>query len=355
MISRRKRLCIALILMTVLITACSRIKDKTKYEETQIKMGTAMTIKAYGENGEQAVSDAFKRIDEIERLTSLNISTSEVTSINNAAGKRYVKVSPEVFELIKESMELSKMSQGAFDITIGPLVKLWNFGTKDARVPSSEEIKEKLSLVGYEKIKINEKESSVMLEKPGMMIDLGGIAKGHAADQVVDILVNYGIKSSIINLGGSNVFVLGEKNKQELWTIGIQHPRKVQGDGFLALVKESDKAVATSGDYERYFMVDGKRYHHIIDPKTGYPADNGIMSDSLVLDSTLVKNSSMIGDALSTAVLILGPDKGLRLIESLDGVEGLIATSDYKLLISSGMDEKIESISEDFEYDAQRR
>jgi len=345
---------IILILILTIFSACSKKTGDEKYEETQLKMDTVMTIKAYGPGAEGAIKDAFKRIDDIEKLMSLQISTSDVNKINDAAGKDYVSVDTDVFNIIKKSIEYSKLSDGAFDITVGPLTKLWGIGTKDARIPSQKEIDEKLTLVGYDKISINETNNNVKLGKEGMIIDLGGIAKGYATDEVVDILKKQGIKKAIVNLGGSNVYVIGTKDNDTLWSIGLQHPRKEQGAGFLGVVKVSDKAISTSGDYERYFIKDGKRYYHILDPLTGYPAESSIIADAIILDSS-IKDSSMDSDALSTAVLVLGPEKGMKLIENIPGAECILATSDKKLLVSRGAKVKIDSISEDFKYDAQGR
>jgi len=325
------------------------------YEDTQIKMGTVMTIKAYGDKAKEAVVNAFKRVDEIEQLTSTNISSSEVAKINEAAGKEYISVHPDVFYIIKKSIEYSKISNGSFDITVGPIVKLWNFGTEEARVPSTWEINEKLPLIGYEKIRLNESKLSVKLENEGMAIDLGGIAKGYAADEIMDILKEHGIRYALINLGGSTIYTLGSKPGGENWSVGIQHPRKDRGEGYLGIVMASNKAIATSGDYQRYIMKNGKRYHHILDPLTGYPSESGIMSDTIVLEGDRVQNPSMFGDALSTAVFVLGPLDGLRLIEGIEGVECIITLSDFSLIASSGMRDKIKSISKEFRYDAQGR
>lgn len=338
--------------ITAVITGCS--KADNVYEETQFKMDTSMTIKAYGPGAKGAVQEAFERIGEIENLTSISISTSDVSRINDNAGREYVKVHPDVLKIIKESIKYSEMSGGAFDITIGPIVKLWAIGTKDQRIPSSSEIDEKIPLVGYNKIKINDADGSIMLEKQGMSIDLGGIAKGYAADQAVAVLSKHGIKKAIVNLGGSNINAIGSKSEDKQWSIGLQHPRKEQNAGYLGILKLSDKTVSTSGDYERYFIENGKRYHHILNPATGYPADSGVIADSIVIDGS-VNNSSMDADALSTIVFILGSDKGMKFISGIPGVECVIATSDNRLLVTDGLKDKIDSISEDFVYDAQGR
>ncbi|KPU44057.1 thiamine biosynthesis lipoprotein ApbE precursor [Oxobacter pfennigii] len=330
---------------------CGSDESEKIYEDTQIKMDTPMTIKAYGKNAEEAVKRAFEKIDEIERLTSVNMETSDVSKINSNAGVDYVKVDPQVFYIIKEAVRFSELSSGVFDISIGPVIKLWGIGTENARIPSQQEIYDALSLVGYKGIKLNETEQSVFLEKKGMLLDLGGIAKGYAADCVVEILKEKGVNKAIINLGGSNVTVVGEKEKDTPWAIGLQHPRKAEAGNYLAIIRESDKAISTSGDYERYFIDNGKRYHHIFNPATGYPTMSGIISDTVVLDSKLIKYSAMAGDALSTVVFVLGPEEGIKFIEGIEGVECVVATDDFKIFSTPGIEGIISSISEDFKND----
>jgi Membrane-associated lipoprotein involved in thiamine biosynthesis len=342
-----------LITLLFTLTGCEGNSNEEMYDETQFKMDTTMAIKAYGPKAREAVKSAYQRIDDIEKLTSISIETSDISKINKAAGSNYVAVHPEVFKIIKSSLEYSKLSNGAFDISVGPIVELWGIGTDKARVPSPEEIKAKLALVGYDKIKVNDADSSVMLANKGMSIDLGGIAKGYACDEAYRILKSLDIKKAIINLGGSNVSVIGEKDKGQPWKIGIQHPRKENNQGYLGIVKGTDTAISTSGDYERYFIKDGKRYHHIIDPSTGYPADSGIISDSIISKNS--ENSSMDADAISTVVFVLGPEKGMKFVESISGLDCVIATSDKKVITSPGLKDKIESISEDFVYDEKGR
>lgn len=340
----------ALIVLIAIVfgtTACTKQTENDIYEETQIKMGTPMTIKAYGTDSKSAVNEAFRRIDEIEQLTSLNIDSSEVNKINRAAGRQYVSVHHEVVVMIKKSIEYSKLSGGAFDITVGPIVQLWKLGTSEARVPDNNEIIDKLPLVGYEKIRLNEDTNSVMLEKEGMIIDLGGIAKGYAADEVNNILAKHGVKRALVNIGSSTINVIGQKDNNKPWTVGLRHPRKEIGQGFLGIVKESDKSISTSGDYERFIIVEGKRYHHVLNPKTGYPAESGVVSDTLIVDNAL-PYSSMSADALSTSVFVLGPEKGMELIKSISGIDGIIVMSDSRLVITPGVKGKVESISEDY-------
>jgi thiamine biosynthesis lipoprotein len=310
-------------------------------------MDTIMNIKAYGSNASKAIDAAYKRIDEIEQMASASIDTSDVSKISQAAGKEYVKVHPEIIKMIETSVKYSKLTDGAFDITVGPLIKLWAIGTPDERVPSDSEIKAKLPLVGYNNISINEQDSSVKLLKEGMSIDLGGIAKGFAADEVLKVLKDYDIKSAIINLGGSSVYTLGQKPDGTLWSVGIQHPRKEKSAGYLGVLKMPQQALSTSGDYERFFIKDGKRYHHIINPATGYPADVGVMSDTILIDSS-IPDCNMLADLLTKATFVSGVDKGLKIIDSIPGVSCLAVTTDNKIYKSAGWKLQLEDLSSDF-------
>ncbi|NMM63643.1 FAD:protein FMN transferase [Clostridium sp. P21] len=335
------------IFITLPLTSCS--KSNTLYEQNGIKMDTFMDLKAYGPNAKVAVEESFKKIDELDKMASPNISTSDVSKINNAAGKEYIKVHPEIMKMIKTSIKYSKLSNGAWDITTGPLIKLWGIGTENEKIPSDSEIKAKLPLVGYDKISINEADSSVMLQKPGMSIDLGGIAKGFTCDEVLKIYKKYNIKNGLINLGNSSIYAVGKNESNSPWSVAIQHPRNTSNSAYLGIIKISDKALSTSGDYERYFIKNGKRYHHIINPFTGYPTDNGTISDTIVADGTLNDNS-MICDLLSTTVFILGREKGIQFVENLPKVDCEITTSDYNIYTTSGLKDKIQDINKDFKY-----
>lgn len=340
-------LLIVCIFITFSLTSCSN--SKTLYEQNSIKMDTFMDLKAYGPNAKIAVEESFKKIDELDKMANPNINTSDVSKINNAAGKNYVKVHPEIMKMFKTSIHYSKLSDGAWDITTGPLIKLWGIGTQNERIPSDSEIKSKLLLIGYDKISVNEADSSIMLKNTGMSIDLGGIAKGFACDEVLKIYKKYNIKNGLINLGNSSIYAVGQNESQSPWSVAIQHPRSNSSDNFLGIIGISNKALSTSGDYERYFIKNGKRYHHILNPHTGYPVDNGVISDTIIADGSLNDNS-MICDLLSTTVFILGREKGIQFIENLSKVNCEITTSDYKIYTSSGLKDKIEDINKDFKY-----
>ncbi|MDD5435603.1 MAG: FAD:protein FMN transferase, partial [Nitrospira sp.] len=235
----------------------------------------------------------------------------------------------DLFNVISASQRVSELSGGAFDISWAAMRRLWKFSKGEERVPSSEEITRKLPLLNYKNIELNESKRSVFLEKEGMAIGLGGIAKGYSVDKAMDILVKQGIRNAIIKAGG-DMRIQGT-NEGSPWDIGIQHPRdknKVLGELHL-----SNISVSTSGDYEHFFIKDGVLYHHIIDPKTGMPA-RGCMSVTILAPDT------MTSDALSTAVFVLGPEKGMQLIRLLPGVEGIIVDSEGNIHYSTGFSEK---------------
>jgi len=335
-------MCMFLILSMI---GCS--KKDLKVDRAATKMDTIMHLIAYGSNADKAIDAAYTRVDEIEQMASPSISTSDVNKINAAAGKSYVKVHPEIIKIIKTSIKYSKISNGAFDITVSPLIKLWGIGTDKERIPTASEIKEKLALVNYKDISINETDNSVKLLKSGMAIDLGGAAKGFTADEVVKVFRRYGIKSAIINLGGSSIYTMGEKPDNTLWSIGIQHPRKERDGGFIGILKMPENALSTSGDYERFFIKDGKRYHHILSPFTGSPAYAGVMSDTIIIDSTM-PDCNLLADILTKVTFVSGVDKGFKIINSLPGVSCLAVTTDYKIYKSTNWKTQLDDLNPDF-------
>ena len=228
--------------------------DKKPVTKTNFMLDTLVRIQAFGSNASEAIDKAFNRINDIEKKMTAKADSSEVVEINKRAGEDFYKVSSDTFLLLK-SLQYSKSSKGKFDITVGPLVKLWGIGTDKARVPALDEIKEALELVDYNQVELKESENSVFLRKPGMSIDLGGIAKGYAADEVVKTLRENGIESGTVDLGG-NIFVLGTKPDGKSWKIGLQNPFDTRGSIF-ATVEVADKTLVTSGPYERYFEENG--------------------------------------------------------------------------------------------------
>ena len=239
-----------------------------------------------------------------------------------------VTVSKETAQLIETALDYSARSDGAFDITIAPLLDLWNFKPEqhEGTVPDADQIQEALSHVDYKKVQLDG--ATVTLLDPQASIDLGGIAKGYIADRLRDYLISEGYDSALINLGG-NILTVGAKPDGSAFRVGIRKPFSESGEQ-LETVACKDRSVVTSGTYERYFEQDGKRYHHILSPSDGYPVENGLAS------VTILSPSSTDADALSTACFVLGPEKGLELIESLDGIEALFVTDELEEISSSG-------------------
>ncbi|MBB6214890.1 thiamine biosynthesis lipoprotein [Anaerosolibacter carboniphilus] len=342
---KNKTLKYFILMVTILLTTFQvgcKSEEKMVSDSTYM-LGTYLQLSVWTSNeakGMDIIKTAFERIKEIEDKMSANIDESEIGQINQNAGRDYVEVSEETSELIKKAVHYAQVTDGAFDPAIGKLVKLWGIGTENERIPSEDEIRDALSFVDYRKIEF-QGENKVKLSEPEMRIDLGGIAKGYAADEVTKIMREKGIKHAIINLGG-NVVTLGKKTDGSSWKIGIQDPFEPTGT-HMGIIEAHDQTVVTSGNYERYFIQDDKRYHHIIDPKSGYPAENGIVSASIIT------NSSTDADGLSTSVYVLGLDKGMKLIESLDGVECIIITEDKKVYLSSGLTGRFQIINNSFQ------
>ncbi|WP_434565205.1 FAD:protein FMN transferase [Thermoanaerobacterium thermosaccharolyticum] len=326
------------ILMVVFIslslTACGN--NNQQYTRTDFMMDTVMQVTAYGKNAKKAVDESMEKLKEIDNRMSSQKSGSDVEKINENAGKKYVKVNSDTFYVIKTALKYGKISGGNFDITIAPLANLWGIGTNHARVPSESQIKEVMKYINYRDVLLNAKDYEVKLKKQGMAIDLGGIAKGYAADEIENIMKKNGIKHALINLGGSSVYMYGSKPDGSNWNIGIQDPFGDKGK-YFAIVSGKDMLIDTSGNYERYFIQNGKRYHHILNPFTGYPAESGVVSTTIV--STNIK--SIDADALSTITFILGVEKGMKLIESMPGVDAIFVTPDYKVYATSGLKGKL--------------
>lgn len=299
--------------------------------QTELLLGTVCKITIYDHASDAAFKEAFQRLKEIEDSMSLHSETSEIAKINKHAGKQPVTVSRDTFTVIQEALRIAKLSNGAFDPTIGPLVKAWDIGGNNPRKPSEDEIDSLLGLIDWNAVVLDEKTSSVYLPKEHMMLDLGGIAKGYAADEVAKILHEHKVEKAIINLGG-NVLTMGRKADGSLWRIAIQNPEWERG-GYVIVTQLDAISLVTSGPYERYLDIDGVRYHHILDTETGYPVESNITSASILMPS------SFTADALSTAVYSLGLKDGLSLIESMIGVEAIFLTDDYRVIVSKGIEE----------------
>ncbi|HAZ0833583.1 TPA: FAD:protein FMN transferase [Enterococcus faecium] len=357
----RKKLLFSLITLGIsfmVLTGCSNSANKTTtessaatkilkdpYSDEQFLLGTYVRIRVYDEGKESALKPAFDRVKELGDKITINQKGSEIDEVNEQAGIKPVKVSDDVYTLVKRAYEYSQDSQGGFDMAIGAITQLWRIGFDDARKPSQEEIDQALKLVDYHKIELNDKEKTVYLKEKGMIIDLGAIAKGYITDEVVKVLKKQGVTTAIVDLGG-NVYVLGHspRGEKQDWTVGIQDPNMARGS-VLGSIKERNKTLVTSGIYERYLEVDGKKYHHLFDPKTGYPFDNDIASVTIITDK------SIDGDGLSTAVFSMGVKKGLEYVESElnNGTEAIFVTKDDKVYVTDPIKDTFK-LSEDSHY-----
>jgi thiamine biosynthesis lipoprotein len=291
--------------------------SRSMYKDSRVMMGTFVEVVSPDRN---AAKIAFAEIKRIEDLLSKYELDSEVSRLNKS-GK--LNVSPDTLYIIKKAKEFWLITDGAFDITVGPLMDLWGFTDKKYRLPQKPEIESALNLVGSDKIIIDESKNVVEFKLPGMKIDLGGVAKGYALDCAAKKLKENNIKSCLINAGGQ-VYCLGAKSAKP-WKVAIKSPRSSDITEYLQL---QDQSAATSGDYEQYFVKDDKRYMHILNPKTGYPADKGIIS------VTVIAPSGLTADALSTSIFVLGKAKGLSLAERFLDVE--VKITEEKVNVSKG-------------------
>lgn len=313
--------------------------DNTTPSQTQLCMGTVCSINLY-KDGTQALYDKmFQELQEIEAMFSTNLAGSDISKINQAAGKKPVTVHPEVLEVLKKACQIAKDTSGAFDPTIGPLVTLWNIGSENPSVPPQEKIKETLPLIDYTKIQLDLENNTVFLPQKHMAIDLGAIVKGYAADQLAKIATQEGVKKALFDLGG-NIYAFGSKEKNLPWRVGIKNPLNPNSDPIL-IIPVANKSVVTSGGYERFFIQDDKRYHHILNSKSGFPVENDILSATILLEN------SMMADALSTAVFVLGVDKGFSLLKELS-VDGIIITKNKEILATKNLIPKLQLRTNDF-------
>lgn len=294
--------------------------------ETRALMDTFCEISCYGGNKDAAVSaidSAFKEMERIEKVFSRFNENSEVSKINAMAGLEKIIVTKEVFSLTERSVYYSGISDGAFDITVAPLMEIWGFVRRHKSIPDRGAIQNALESVGYKNIELDPKGLSIKFLNKKTKIDFGGIAKGYAVDRAKDTLAAHGIKNGLINLGG-NIFALGSAPAEKKWKIGVEDPRN-KGK-LLHSFELTDMAISTSGNYERFFEIGVKRYSHIINPVTGEPCQG-------IISVTVMADSAEEADALSTAIFVMGEEKGLNLAKSIKGIKVLMLKEDGRLIL----------------------
>lgn len=319
--------------ISILLTGCNSKKEILS--DTKFYFDTAVTITLYDSNS-TILNECFNLCNKYEKMFSNTIETSEISQINNNSKySKFTTVSDETIELINSGILYGKLTNGKFDITIGNLSSLWNFSSDSPKVPEMSNLTDIISHIDYHNIIING--NDVLLSDSKANLDLGGIAKGYIADKLKEYLKSQNVKSGIINLGG-NIMLLGSKPDKSDYNIGLQKPFAAD-DEVIAVVKANDISIVTSGIYERYFYENNILYHHILDNSTGYPVENNLLA------VTIISKSSVDGDGLSTSAFIMGIDKGMELIEGIDGIEAVFIDNNYKLHLTSGLNIKDNIIS----------
>ncbi len=328
--------------LVLFLSSCTN--SSQMYKESRVLMDTYCSITVVSssrEKAEEAIEAGFAEIKKLGTLINYYSDTSELSEINRSAGMKPVRVSKETLELINIAVHTSEITNGAFDPSIAPVIKIWDFSrqNKQPSVPEGNSITNAKKLVDFEKIQINDIASEVYLEKKGMEIDLGGIAKGYAADKAVDAIKIKGITSALVAIAG-DIRGFGLSTSGKAWNVGIQDPRpetesEKPWEDIIASLRLEDRAISTSGDYQRFFFQNGKRYHHILDPETGYPADTDLIS------ATVIAPDGYVADGLSTAVFVLGAEKGLALINKL-GLDAVLVDANRKIQVTENIKKNID-------------
>ncbi|HHT56803.1 FAD:protein FMN transferase [Herbinix luporum] len=328
-------------LITIILTGCQPAINNDKKDvdsqfisKSAFLLNTFISISIYDKQEEAILDQCMELIKKYEKIFSRTDPESELYAINNQTapheGLTYY-ISDEMSELIAYGLYYSKLSDGAFDISIAPVSSLWDFTGINPRLPSKEEINKALAYIDYKNIHLEG--NKLTLAREGIRLDLGAIAKGYIADKVKEYLLSQGVNSAIINLGG-NVLCLGTKPDGSYFKVGIQKPYADRNET-IAIMEINDMSVVSSGVYERYFTFEGNNYHHILNPKTGYPYNNNLISVSII------SKASVDGDGLSTSCFALGLDEGIKLLESIPDTYGIFITSDYEVHYTKGFKEAI--------------
>lgn len=329
---------LSLICITIAASVLPAAYAQELYHQSRALLHTFVEVKAYGDNQTQAIIAAtFSEMTRVNALLNNYDPASDTSAINTAAGRDAVQISPETYAVLCEAKKIARMTNGAFDFTVGPLIALWGFNHDQPGLPGSDPDKTSIAqtcqLVDYRALQLalEPNGATARLKNIGMRIDTGAFGKGVAADHAIHCLREKGIQSALVAAGGT-ISAIGLKPDGQPWHIGIRHPRN--DSSFLTIIDLHDQSVSTSGDYEKFYYKAGKRRTHIIDPRTGMPI-------STVQSVTVIAPSGIASDALSTALFVLGPDEGLKLIEEKDGYEALLVTASGEVLYSSGWPQKI--------------
>ncbi|MBS6645190.1 MAG: FAD:protein FMN transferase [Clostridiaceae bacterium] len=315
------------LLLTIMLLILTGCKPQDPVSKTAYMLNTFVTITLYDTRDEGILDGCLELCESYEQIFSRTIETSEIYRLNHRKPEETVfTVSDDTARLIEKGLYYSRISGGAFDITVEPITTLWDFTSGEHRIPDESALKEAVKKVGYQNLQLEGNQLTFL--SPDTALELGAIAKGYIADRLKDYLLENGVKSAVINLGG-NVLCVGEKPGKTPFKIGLQKPFADHTET-IETMDIRDMSVVSSGVYERHFVIDGVNYHHILDPKTGCPYQNGLIS------VTILSGESVDGDGLSTTCFSLGLDKGMELADSIDGVYAVFITEDGKVHYSEG-------------------
>ncbi|HET7838257.1 MAG TPA: FAD:protein FMN transferase [Rectinemataceae bacterium] len=309
-------------------------------------LGTACNLRLAKGGSEKLLKAGFERLHALENEISVNVDGSEIEAVNAAAGQHPVKVGQDSMAILSRDLEYSRLSDGAFDPSVGPLVQLWGIGGirakgSESELPPPPQIAAALAKVGWKDVVLNKEAGTAFLRRPGMALDLGSGSKGYAADLLVDLFRKGGVTSALIDLGG-NIYVMGSKPDGKPWRVGLQNPDATRGT-YVGVASLVDKTMVTSGVYERYFFHNGKRYHHILDTRTGYPVDNGLTSVTIITDR------SFDADGLTTTLFAMGRQKGMELAKQR-GVDVIMIDDQRKVYLSPGVSKYFELTDSSYTY-----
>jgi thiamine biosynthesis lipoprotein len=337
-----KKLPITLAILSLCLSACAK-QTPAESSATEFVLGTVCSIRVVqggsAAANSAAIDAAFARLRELEAELTVNKEGSQIDAVNASAGIAPVKVGPDAIAIIRKGLGYAGLSEGAFDPSVGPLVKLWGIGTDHARLPPQAEIDAALKLVGWKDVVLDEAAGTVFLKRKGMALDLGSATKGYAADEAARILKAAGVRSAVIDLGG-NVLVIGKKPDGKPWRVGLQDPDLERGN-YIGIASLDDMTMVTSGVYERFFEAGGVRYHHILGTKDGYPVQNGLTS------VTIITKKSFDADGVTTMLFALGREKGLALAKEL-GIEVIMLDAGHRVYMTPGVSKLFQITNESY-------
>lgn len=327
---------LSILILTFLLPGCVQHTLTTSpviVKRSQMLMGTLVFVTAVAENeviAQRAAQAAFTEIRRLEELFSTWIPTSDLSKVNAAAGQTPVPISADTMAVLLRSLDIAQLTDGGFNIAIGPAVRLWNV-TERSDVPTQSELEGVRPFIDLGGLRLNQSKGTAFLERSGMQVDVGGIAKGFAADQAVEAMKAAGARAGVVALSG-DIKTFGRMPDGQAFLFGLQHPRN-EGE-LIGSVELQDEAISTAGDYERYFERDGIRYHHILDPKTLEPARQ-------CQSVTVIAKEGIMADGLDTGIFVMGSERGMELVEQLPDVEAIIVDREGKILVSSGLTHRV--------------